>query len=117
MTIAKEKIRFGFTVSKDRQIDFDANSKSIALQVAEAEPSINLCISCGTCAATCTAAQFTDFSLRRIILLVRRGETTGLENDIARCMLCGKCQLVCPRGLSTRNIILQIHKALKTIES
>ena len=109
-----EKVRFGFSVNKDRQIDYDANLKDIADIVLKAEPTINLCISCGTCASTCTAGQFTDFSLRKMILLVRRGETKGLENEISKCMLCGKCQLACPRGVSTRNLILQIHKALKT---
>ncbi|HNX44572.1 MAG TPA: 4Fe-4S dicluster domain-containing protein [Bacteroidales bacterium] len=113
MSDIKEKVRFGFTVNKDRQIDYDANSKKLASTVIIAEPSLNLCISCGTCAATCTAAQFTDFSLRRLILLVRRGEVSGLENEVTKCMLCGKCQLVCPRGVNTRNLILQIHKALK----
>jgi len=113
MAGTREKIRFGFTVNNDRQIDYDANAQNIAHVVAAAEPSFNLCISCGTCAATCTAAQFTDFSLRKLILLIRRGEVTDLEKEVAKCMLCGKCQLVCPRGVSTRNLVLQIHKALK----
>ncbi len=106
--------RFGYSVNKDRQIDFDNNSHDIALRVAAAEPTLNLCISCGTCAATCTAAKFADFSLRKIILLVKRGEVGGLEMEASRCMLCGKCQLACPRGVSTRNLILQINKALQT---
>jgi len=104
--------RFGFKVHEDRQIDFDNNSRDLAIEVASSEPTINLCISCGTCASTCTAAQFTDFSLRKIILLVKRGEINGLKAEAAQCMLCGKCQLVCPRGVSTRNLILQINKAL-----
>jgi heterodisulfide reductase subunit C len=106
--------RFGYSVSKDRQIDFDANSHTVALKVAAAEPSLNLCISCGTCAATCTAAKFTDFSLRKVILLVKRGETKNLAQEAQKCMLCGKCQLACPRGVSTRNLILQINRVLQT---
>jgi len=106
--------RFGYFVSKDRQIDFDGNNHEVARQVAAAEPGLNLCISCGTCAATCTAAKFTDFSLRRIILLVKRGETKGLAIEARKCMLCGKCQLACPRGVSTRNLILQINRVLQT---
>jgi heterodisulfide reductase subunit C len=106
--------RFGYTVNKDRQIDFDVNSHVLALKVAAAEPTLNLCISCGTCSATCTAAKFTDFSLRKIILLVKRGETKGLASEARKCMLCGKCQLACPRGVSTRNLILQINRFLQT---
>ena len=111
----KKAVNFGYAVTRDRQIDIDANDHSLAMAVAAAEPSLNLCISCGTCAATCSAAQFTDFSLRKIILLLRRGETKTLEKEISKCMLCGKCQLVCPRNVSTRNLILQISKALTTV--
>jgi len=108
----KKAKNFGYTITRDRQIDFDANNHDICKIVAKAEPTLNLCISCGTCAATCTAGQFTDFSLRQVILLLRRGETNGLAKEISKCMLCGKCQLVCPRNVSTRNLIIQISKAL-----
>jgi heterodisulfide reductase subunit C len=108
----KKAINFGYTVSADRQIDFDLNNHDVCKKVAAAEPTFNLCISCGTCTATCSAAQFTDFSLRQIILLVRRGEIKGLEKEISKCMLCGKCQLVCPRNVNTRNLVIQISKAL-----
>ena len=108
-------INWGFQIQKDRQIDFDQNNRNIAAEVAGLEPSINLCISCGTCSATCSTGQFTDFSLRKIILLVKRGELEGLETEISKCMLCGKCQLACPRSVNTRNVILQISKALQKI--
>lgn len=103
---------FGYSVTRDRQIDFDINSQEICKVVARAEPTLNLCISCGTCSATCTASQFTDFSLRKVILLLRRGETKDLDKEVSKCMLCGKCQLVCPRNVSTRNLVIQISKAL-----
>ncbi len=108
----KKARQFGYTITRDRQIDYDANKHDISKIVAAAEPSLNLCISCGTCSATCSAALFTDFSLRHVILLLRRGETSGLAKEVAKCMLCGKCQLVCPRNVSTRNLIIQISKAV-----
>jgi heterodisulfide reductase subunit C len=46
--------------------------------------------------------------------MVKRGETNGLALEAQKCMLCGKCQLACPRGVSTRNVILQINRVLKT---
>jgi heterodisulfide reductase subunit C len=109
-------INWGFQIQKDRQIDFDRNDRQIAVEVEEHEPSIRLCISCGTCAATCSAGEFTDFSLRRIILLVKRGELEGVVSELSKCMLCGKCQLACPRGVNTRSVILQISKALQKIK-
>lgn len=108
----KKAKNFGYSVTRDRQIDYDVNNHDICKIVAKAEPTLNLCISCGSCAATCTAGQFTDFSLRQVILLLRRGETKDLEKEVSKCMLCGKCQLVCPRNVSTRNLVIQISKAL-----
>ena len=108
----KSPVNFGYSITPDRQIDLDVNTHDICKKVAEAEPSLNLCISCGTCAATCSAGLFTSFSLRQVILLLRRGETHGLGKEVAKCMLCGKCQLVCPRNVNTRNLIIQISKAL-----
>lgn len=107
---------FGYTITRDRQIDFDANNHDVCKIVAKAEPTLNLCISCGTCAATCSAGHFTDFSLRQVILLLRRGETKNLDKEVSKCMLCGKCQLVCPRNVSTRNLIIHISKALNEIK-
>lgn len=108
----RKVVNFGYSVTTDRQIDFDENNHDIYRKVTAAEPTLNLCISCGSCAATCSAGQFTDFSLRKIILLLRRGETAGLEKEISKCMLCGKCMLVCPRNVNTRNLIIHINKAL-----
>lgn len=108
---------FGFKLNKDRQIDFDHNNKSLIKRVVEAEPSFRICIACGTCTATCTANQFTEFNLRRIITAVKRGELSGLAKEIEKCMLCGKCQLACPRGVSNRNLILAIRKGLHSIEN
>jgi len=104
---------WGYSINKDRQIDLDIADMQVCKAVLAAEPSLNLCISCGTCASGCTAASYTTFSLRKIILQVKRGETAGLAKEVSHCMLCGKCQLACPRNVNTRNIILQIQKALE----
>jgi heterodisulfide reductase subunit B len=97
--------KFGFTISKGRQIDFDANDRSIAEYIAAREPSFRVCIECGGCSATCTTGNFTRFSLREINILLKRGENESVRKNIKKCMLCGKCTLVCPRGVNTRNII------------
>ena len=103
---------FGYTISRDRQIDFYTVSREIYLKLKTMEPSVNACISCGTCAATCSAAQFTNFSLRKYILLVRRGEIREVSENIDKCMLCGKCQMICPMGVNTRNVVYSIQKIL-----
>jgi heterodisulfide reductase subunit C len=97
--------KFGFTILKERHIDYDANDKSIAEYIIEREPSFMLCIECGCCSATCTTGNFTRFSLRELQIFVRE--------NIHKCMLCGKCILVCPRGVNTRNVVTLAREAFQ----
>ncbi len=101
---------WGYTVNKDNQIDFDKNSFDIKQKVIGLEPSFEYCMACGTCSGTCSAANFTQFSLRRINIHISRGETNDLLKEISKCMLCGKCTLLCPRNVNTRNLILSMRK-------
>ena len=105
--------KFGFTISKGRQIDYDANDRSIAAYIFEREPSFRLCIECGGCAATCTTGNLTKFSLRELNILIKRGENDQVRENIRKCMLCGKCTLVCPRGVNTRNIVSLAKQAFQ----
>ncbi len=98
--------KFGFTISKGRQIDYDSNDRSFADYIYDNEPSFRLCIECGCCSATCTTGNFTAFSLRELHILIKRGENEQVRNNLKKCMLCGKCILVCPRGVNTRNIVI-----------
>jgi heterodisulfide reductase subunit C len=106
---------FGYKISNDRQIDYDGNDDYVISYVRKVEPSIQVCIGCGSCTATCSAGHFTDLGIRRLHTLLQRGETLHLKQEIEKCMLCGKCQLVCPRGVNLRNLILTIHQALEKI--
>jgi heterodisulfide reductase subunit C len=105
--------KFGFTLIKGRRIDYDSNDRSIAEYVSAREPSFRVCIECGGCSAACTTANFTQFSLREIQILLKRGENDEVRDKIKKCMLCGKCTIVCPRGVNTRNVILLIQEALR----
>ncbi|MBQ5996678.1 MAG: 4Fe-4S dicluster domain-containing protein [Bacteroidales bacterium] len=105
-------VNFGFTINKSTRIDYDQASKDVSRYVIAHEPSALLCIGCGCCTATCSAGQFTPFNLRRIQLQVHRGELARLEQETEKCMLCGKCQMVCPRGVNTRHLVMTIHKAM-----
>ncbi len=105
--------KFGYTISRPRVIDYDANDHSIAEYIAGKEPSFRLCIACGGCSATCTSGNLTNFSLREVNVLIHRGENSKPAEDIKKCMLCGKCVLVCPRGVNTRNVIFLARQAFK----
>ena len=104
---------FGFTISKGRQIDYESNNRRIAGYILETEPSFRLCIECGGCSATCSSGNFTDFSLRELNILIKRGENDQVYMNLKKCMLCGKCTLVCPRGVNTRNVITLAKKAFQ----
>ena len=105
-------IDFGYRKNESLALDLDANHFDLYETLLKAEPSAAICISCGTCASTCSAGQFTEFNLRKIILLCKRGDTQSLKPIIHRCMVCGKCQFACPKGVNTRNIVLTLNKHL-----
>ena len=108
-------IDFGYKLQRDRQIDFDSNDRRILRYVRSFEPSIDWCMSCGTCASACTAALSADYSLRKLILLARRGEEEDLLNSVYRCRFCGKCINACPRNVNTRNILYLMQVAVTKI--
>lgn len=101
-------IDFGYNINQGKQIDFDKNDRSLAEFISHKEPSFNICFSCGTCAATCTSGNFDEFSFRKLITLIKRGEIQALNDEFTKCMLCGKCQIACPRGVSNRNILFYL---------
>jgi heterodisulfide reductase subunit C len=107
-------IDFGYKIQADRQIDYDLNDHRIIDFVRAGEPSVDWCMSCGTCASACTAAVHTDYSLRKLIILARRGMEKEILTSVFRCRFCGKCINACPRGVNTRNVIyLMQHIANK----
>ena len=106
------KNKFGFGIAETRTIDYGNFDNRLLQYVQDHEPSFIVCISCGGCTATCSAGNLIDFNIRKINLLLRRGETAQLSKEIEKCMLCGKCLLVCPRGINTRNVIMLIKKGI-----
>ena len=54
----------------------------------------------------------TEFNFRKVHTLVRRGEYQGAYEEMNKCMLCGKCRLVCPRGINTRGVVMLIKRKL-----
>jgi heterodisulfide reductase subunit C len=111
MTMGVSKWPFG--INLDNQVDFDETDKSLVNLIKEREPTLKLCMNCGTCTGGCTAGSFTDFNIRRLYVLLNRGRYKEVEDYINKCMLCGKCVIGCPRGVNTRNVILTIREVLK----
>ncbi|MCD8186925.1 MAG: 4Fe-4S dicluster domain-containing protein [Rikenellaceae bacterium] len=103
---------WGYTISKPRVIDLNANDREKSGALQAVEPYLRSCIGCGNCTATCTAGTITSFNIRKLQTLFRRGEFEGLRAEIDKCMLCGKCRMVCPRGINTRKMIVTIKRLL-----
>ena len=108
-------IEFGYKIQTDRQIDYDSNDQRILGYIRATEPSVDWCMSCGTCASACTAAVETEYSLRRLIILARRGMEYEIMTMVYRCRFCGKCMNACPRGVNTRNIVYLMQLAATKI--
>ena len=109
--------KFGFTISQGRSINLDEVRNDKVEKLLEAVPSYKWCIGCGGCTASCSAAAFTDFNIRRIHTAFFRGQYDGLDQQLQRCMLCGKCLLVCPRGVNTRALIVNMRRILRNVPS
>jgi len=104
---------FGFTITKPRVVDLGVNDLERSRRLQDMEPYLRSCIGCGNCTATCTAGAIASFNIRRLQTLFRRGEYEGLRTEIDKCMLCGKCRMVCPRGINTRKMIVNIKRLLE----
>lgn len=104
---------FGFKISASRQLDMDTIQSDLYEKLIQLEPTAKRCLMCGACAATCTAAEINGFNFRYCHLLMKRGILDNLAKELSKCMLCGKCYMVCPREINTRSIILKM-KALMT---
>lgn len=113
--IRNDMIDFGYTISPSSRINLDDFDQSRLKKLILAEPDVAKCMSCGSCAASCSAGNFTKVNLRRAIHLLNRGLDSEAVTLLEGCMLCGKCTLVCPRGINTRNLIRSILKIYKEV--
>ena len=67
-------INFGYGINKPRLIDIDRNNLRKSDEILLEMPELQTCIGCGTCTASCTAGNLTDFNFRTVHTRGRRGE-------------------------------------------
>jgi len=99
---------FGFRISPSSSINMDSVDRGRFHELCRIEPDAMRCMSCGSCSATCPAAEFSGMSVRKVLLYLQRGKEDEAFRIMKNCMLCGKCTMVCPRGINTRHLILSI---------
>jgi heterodisulfide reductase subunit C len=103
-------VDFGFGLLGSSRINLDLFDGRKFEKLAAIEPDVRKCIACGSCTAVCTAGQFTPTSLRAAIEELQNGRENVAMDMLSGCQLCGKCMMVCPRGINTRHLILSISK-------
>ncbi|MBO4264181.1 MAG: 4Fe-4S dicluster domain-containing protein [Bacteroidales bacterium] len=97
---------FGFTLSPSSAVSLDKVDSRLWHKLLETSPDAAVCISCGSCSASCPAARWSGMSIRKVLLALQRGQSVAPM--LSCCMLCGKCTMVCPRGINTRKLILAL---------
>ncbi|HNW52144.1 MAG TPA: 4Fe-4S dicluster domain-containing protein [Prolixibacteraceae bacterium] len=107
---------FGFKAIEPRTIDYSQFDDRLLAYLVREEPSFGICLSCGGCTATCSAGNLVDFNIRRLSLHIRSGEIENLAKEIDKCMLCGKCTLVCPRNINLRQVVMLIKKGIVALK-
>lgn len=99
---------FGFGINTSSTIELNRVDLSLYKALVKENPDALVCMSCGSCSATCMAASHSGMSIRKLLAALQRGQ--NVKPMLANCMLCGKCTMVCPRGINTRNLILSVCK-------
>lgn len=97
---------FGFSLTKSSTINLDKVDTSLYERLCKAVPSARTCMNCGSCSASCSSASYSGMSVRKTLLALQRGN--DVKEMLSGCMLCGKCTMVCPRGINTRLLILTL---------
>lgn len=73
---------------------------------------VHHCIQCGTCTASCPAAEFMEHSPRQIIAMIAanlRDEVLA-SNSFWYCASCYQCTLRCPRGINIADMMYALKR-------
>jgi len=103
---------FGFDIHEDLMVDQDRSSPAYDF-LLEKVPSVAVCLSCGSCTGSCISAEMTGFGFRNLLVLLKNNRYQRLSHALEYCQFCGKCTMVCPRGINTRKAILEMKKYFK----
>ena len=108
---------FGYSISPSSAVNLDTVDRRRYDALVRLAPDALTCMACGSCSATCTASSWTGMSVRKVLLGLQRGRDAEVDRMLSACMLCGKCTMVCPRGINTRQLILTLCRLDKIGEA
>ncbi len=101
--VKKNDSKFGFGLMQSRDLKLADAWTQPVIDIQIKDNSVMRCISCGSCAASCSSSS--NASVCKAILLLRRGLIADARNALGGCLFCGKCRFVCPMGVNTRGVI------------
>lgn len=86
--------------------------KSPTAEMAELRKTLQECMQCGTCAATCPVAYQMDYTPRQIIHLINLGlEEKALGSSaIWVCASCTHCTAKCPRSIDITEMMYRLRE-------
>jgi heterodisulfide reductase subunit C2 len=82
--------------------------------------SVNLCMQCGTCTASCPMAEEMDLFPRKVMHLAQFGLLDRLSdiNTYWKCASCYTCSVRCPRGIDLAKVMEALRQlVLRTNEN
>ncbi|MEM1561557.1 MAG: (Fe-S)-binding protein [Candidatus Bathyarchaeia archaeon] len=71
---------------------------------------VRYCIQCGVCTGACPLSPFGSQNPRRLIAMIREGLKTAVLEALDLCLLCGQCQMLCPRGVKLKEVLLNLRQ-------
>ncbi|MDO4190642.1 MAG: 4Fe-4S dicluster domain-containing protein [Bacteroidales bacterium] len=107
---------FGFKIATTHTIIVDDKPLDTLSPISGQVPTFRRCMNCGGCTATCSAAHFTQFNIRKIHNLYRWHQIELPKKELEKCMLCGKCTLVCPRDVNLRSLIIYMRRNIDALK-
>ncbi len=74
--------------------------------------SIKACIQCGTCTATCPAAEFMEHSPRQLIAMIQANQKAAVlsSNTFWCCASCYHCTVRCPKGIDIASMMYGLKR-------
>lgn len=90
----------------------NATDKAFAEELMRREDcrDVRYCIQCGVCSGACPLSPFNVQNTRRIMAMLREGLISQILEAIDKCLLCGQCQMLCPRGVKLKEVLLNLRQ-------
>ena len=107
---------FGYQINPSSAVNLDQVDRRRYDALVRLSHDAATCMGCGSCSATCTSSAWSGMSVRKVLLGLQRGRDAEVNRMLSACMLCGKCTMVCPRGINTRQLILTLCRLDKNGE-